>query len=66
MRIFNAVLCSAGWFFAEDLREHYVEIKRERQYMISLVADPKDDNQLLTEGRVFLPPGVCYVKGNLS
>ena len=50
LMLFFAVL--AG-FFAENLREHFVEIKRERQYMRSLIADLKDDGQLLTEGMEF-------------
>ena len=32
-------------FLVENMREHYVENKREKQYIRSLIADLKDDNQ---------------------
>lgn len=38
--LFLAVFCG---FLAENFREHQVEKERERQYIISLVADLKDD-----------------------
>ena len=38
--LFLAVFCG---FLAENFREHQVEKERERQYIISLVADMKDD-----------------------
>lgn len=34
-------------FFVENKREHYVEGKKEKQYMVSLLADMKSDTQLL-------------------
>ena len=50
LMLFLAVL--AG-FFAENLREHYIEAKREKQYIQSLVADLRDDTRLLNEGIEF-------------
>src|ERR1700746_251621 len=32
-------------FLVENLREHFVEKKKEKQYIRSLIADLKDDNQ---------------------
>ena len=50
LMLFLAVL--AG-FFAENLREHHIEVKREKQYIQSLAADLKDDIRLLKEGMEF-------------
>lgn len=50
---------SAG-FFVENIREHYIERKKEKQYMVSMLSDLKNDtgilrgkktnNELLTRG----------------
>lgn len=44
--LFLAVFCG---FLAENLREHQVEKERERQYIISLVADLKDDTAAIDQ-----------------
>ena len=45
--LFLAVFCG---FLAENQREHYVESKREKQYMISLVEDLQTDTAELKRG----------------
>ncbi len=44
LMLFLAVFCG---FLAENIREHKVEKNREKQYMESLIADLKVDNQTL-------------------
>jgi len=46
--LFLAVFCG---FLAENLREHYVEHQRARQYAILLYADIKEDTWVRDGGR---------------
>jgi hypothetical protein len=46
LMLFLAVFCG---FMAENFREHKIEKERERQYIQSLVADLKSDQQVLAE-----------------
>ena len=43
--LFLAVFCG---FLAENLREHQVEHQREKQYIRSLIADLKEDDQVIS------------------
>jgi hypothetical protein len=45
LMLFLAVLCG---FFAENIREHYIENKRERKYIRSLINDLKADTTALS------------------
>src|SRR5215510_1175354 len=53
LMLFLAVFCG---FLAENTREHYIENKREKQYISTMVADLKIDtaalNQLLIESKI--------------
>jgi hypothetical protein len=53
LMLFLAVFCG---FLAENTREHYIEHKREKQYITTLVADLQIDtaalNQLLIESKI--------------
>ena len=46
LMLFLAVFCG---FLAENEREHFIEHKREKQYMTSLIADLKVDTARLSE-----------------
>lgn len=45
LMLFLAVFCG---FLAENLREHQVEHQREKQYIRSLIADLKEDDQVIS------------------
>jgi len=47
LMLFLAVFCG---FMAENIREHQVENRREKQYMVSLIADLKNDTTNLLLG----------------
>ena len=47
LMLFLAVFCG---FMAENFREHQIEHKREKQYMVSLIADLKNDTTNLLYG----------------
>ena len=40
-------------FFAEQIREHYIEIKREKHSMISLVKDLESDTMQLSNIKIY-------------
>jgi hypothetical protein len=56
LMLFLAVFCG---FLAENIREHSIEHQREKQYIQSLIADLKSDQQILDRH-------ILHVKSGLS
>ena len=48
-RICNDFLTVTAGFFAETLREHISERKKEKEYMVSMIADLKEDTADITQ-----------------
>src|SRR5215831_14441604 len=48
-------------FLAENFREHQVELQREKQYIRSLIADLKNDQQILSEHILHLKTGISMM-----
>jgi hypothetical protein len=58
LMLFLAVFCG---FLAENYREHIVEREREKQYVESMIADLKSDQQVLVQHIVHLNEGILMM-----
>jgi hypothetical protein len=58
LMLFLAVFCG---FLAENIREHSVEHHREKQYIQSLIADLKSDQQILTQHILHVKTGISMM-----
>ncbi|HKB42937.1 MAG TPA: hypothetical protein VKC90_01050 [Chitinophagaceae bacterium] len=58
LMLFLAVFCG---FLAENIREHSVEHQREKQYIQSLIADLKSDQQVLAQHILHLKTGISMM-----
>ena len=56
--LFLAVFCG---FLAENIREHSVEHHREKQYIQSLIADLKSDQQVLSQHILHVKSGISMM-----
>ena len=58
LMLFLAVFCG---FLAEYRLEHVIEEQREKQYIQSLIADLKNDQQILTEHLIHVKTGITMM-----
>ena len=58
LMLFLAVFCG---FLAENIREHSVEHHREKQYIQSLIADLKSDQQVLSQHILHVKSGISMM-----
>jgi len=58
LMLFLAVFCG---FLAENIREHGVEHQREKQYIQSLIADLKNDHQVLARHILHVKTGISMM-----
>jgi hypothetical protein len=61
--LFLAVFCG---FLAENIREHKIEKDREKQYIRSLIADLKSDQQILSQHIVHLKTGISMMDSMIA
>src|SRR6185369_2761289 len=61
--LFLAVFCG---FLVENYREHIVEHERERQYIQSLIADLKSDQQVLTQHIASVQSGAAMMDSMIA
>ena len=63
LMLFLAVFCG---FLAENWREHMVEHQREKQYIQSLIADLKSDQQVLSRHIAQVNTGILMMDSMIS
>jgi hypothetical protein len=63
LMLFLAVFCG---FLAENIREHSLEHHREKQYIQSLIADLKSDQQILAQHILHLKAGLSMMDSMIN
>lgn len=63
LMLFLAVFCG---FLAENIREHSVERQREKEYIHSLIADLKSDQEVLSKHIVHVKTGISMMDSMIT